>query len=461
MSDKRQKNQLRLAFSEESRGEARQAPGEGSETFTAKRMNESPANREQLMEEVCERENCLQAYKRVKSNKGGPGIDGMTVEQLPGYLKEHWPAIRKQLLSGIYKPQPVRRVEIPKPDGGVRHLGIPTVLDRMVQQAIMQVLQGRWDAAFSEHSHGFRPGRSAHQAVAEAQKHIAEGRRWVVDLDLEKFFDRVNHDKLMAVVAHRVADKRMLRLIRAFLTAGVMENGLVGPVDEGMPQGGPLSPLLSNLVLDELDRELERRGHHFVRYADDCNIYVRSQRAGQRLMRGLIRLLEGKLKLKVNREKSAVARPWERKFLGFSFTNGTMPKRRIAPKAVLRFQARIRVLTRRTRGISLEKMVRDVTRYLQGWQGYFGFCQTPTVLDRFNKWIRRRLRSAACKQWRTGKTRYARLRKLDLSHDLAARTAGHQWGPWRLSRTQALSYAMPATYFDSLGLPLLHCTAGA
>ena len=240
-----------------------------------------------------------------------------------------------------------------------------------------------------------------------------------------------------------------------------LESGLVELTEEGTPQGGPISPLLSNLVLDQLDRELEQRGHRFVRYADDCNIYVRSQRAGQRLMRGLTRLLEGKLKLKVNREKSAVARPWERKFLGFSFTNGTMPKRRIAPKAVLRFQARIRVLTRRTRGISLEKMVRDVSRYLQGWQGYFGFCQTPTVLDRFNKWIRRRIRSAACKQWRTGKTRYARLRKLNLSHDLAARTAGHQWGPWRLSRTQALSYAIPATYFHRLGLPLLHCTAGA
>jgi len=253
----------------------------------------------------------------------------------------------------------------------------------------------------------------------------------------------------------------MLRLIGAFLKAGVMENGLVSSVDEGTPQGGPLSPLLSNLVLDELDRELERRGHRFVRYADDCNIYVRSGGAGRRVMRSVTCFITGRLKLKVNESKSAVARPAERKFLGFSISSGKEAKRRIAPKAVLRFQARIRVLTRRTRGISLEKMVRDVGRYLQGWQGYFGFCQTPTVLDRFNKWIRRRLRSAACKQWRTGKTRYARLRKLDLSHDLAARTAGHQWGPWRLSRTQALSYAMPATYFASLGLPLLRCTPGA
>src|ERR1700724_4608773 len=265
----------------------------------------------------------------------------MTVHDLPGYLKEHWPAIREQLLSGTYKPQPVRRVEIPKADGGMRQLGIPTVLDRMVQQAVMQVLQGRWDAEFSEHSHGFRRGRSAHQAVAKAQKYIAEGRRWVVDLDLEKFFDRVNHDKLMAAVARRVADKRVLGLVRAFLTAGVMENGLVGPVDEGTPQGGPLSPLLSNLVLDELDQELEQRGLRFARYADDCNIYVRSRRAGQRVMESIKRFITQKLKLKVNEAKSAVARPQARKFLGFSITDGPTFRRRIAPKAITRFKERI------------------------------------------------------------------------------------------------------------------------
>src|SRR6202522_4468905 len=460
-SEMQQNIQTELNFSSTSVGEAREAGREETESLPTTHDPESPARTSRLMEEVCERENLKQALQQVKANKGSPGVDGMTVGGIKDYLKEHWLAIREQLLNGTYEPKPVRRVEIPKPDGGVRKLGIPTVLDRFIQQAVMQVLQRRWDRTFSDHSYGFRPGRSAHQAVAKAQQYIAEGHGWCVDLDLEKFFDRVSHDKLMGQIAKRVEDKRLLKLIRAFLNAGVMENGLVSSVDEGTPQGGPLSPLLSNLVLDQLDGELERRGHRFVRYADDCNIYVRSQRAGQRLMRGLTRLLEVKLKLKVNREKSAVARPWERKFLGFSFTNGTMPKRRIAPKAVLRFQARIRVLTRRTRGISLEKMVRDVSRYLQGWQGYFGFCQTPTVLDRFNKWIRRRLRSAACKQWRTGKTRYARLRQLDLSHDLAARTAGHQWGPWRLSRTQALSYAMPATYFESLGLPLLHCTAGA
>ncbi|HEY0308131.1 MAG TPA: group II intron reverse transcriptase/maturase [Acidobacteriaceae bacterium] len=325
MSGKRQNNQLRLAFGGEGRSEAPTAPRGGSETPTAKRMSESPAIPQQLMEEVCEHDNCLRAYKRVKSNKGSPGIDGMTVEQLPGYLQEHWPAIREQLLSGTYRPQPVKRVEIPKPDGGMRQLGIPTVLDRMVQQAVMQVLQRRWDAEFSEHSHGFRPGRSAHQAVAKAQQYVAEGKRWVVDLDVEKFFDRVNHDKLMAAVARRVADKRMLKLIRAFLTAGVMENGLVSPVDEGTPQGGPLSPLLSNLVLDELDRELERRKHCFVRYADDCNIYVGSQRAGERVKRSITGFIQRRLKLKVNEAKSAVARPAERKFLGFSISNAQEP----------------------------------------------------------------------------------------------------------------------------------------
>jgi RNA-directed DNA polymerase len=335
MGGKRQKNQLQmvLAFAVEGRSETPKTRREGTESSAAKRECESPAIPEQVMEEVCERENCLRALKRVKSNKGSPGIDGMKASELPGYLKQHWPAIREQLLSGTYEPQPVGRVEIPKPDGGVRKLGIPTVLDRFIQQAVMQVLQGRWDPAFSEHSHGFRPGRSAHQAVRKAQQYVREGRRWVVDLDLEKFFDRVNHDRLMKSVSLRVADKPMPRLIGAFLKAGVMENGLVGPVDEGTPQGGPLSPLLSNLVLDELDRELERRGHCFVRYADDCNIYVRSGGAGRRVMRSVTGFIARRLKLKVNESKSAVARPAERKFLGFSISNAKEPKRRIAPKA--------------------------------------------------------------------------------------------------------------------------------
>jgi RNA-directed DNA polymerase len=333
MDDKRQKNQLVLAFLEEDRGEAPKCLPEGTESSAGQRGIESPAITEQLMEEVCERENCKQALKRVKANKGSAGVDGMTVQQLPAFLKEHWPAIREQLLSGTYKPQPVRRVEIPKPDGGVRKLGIPTVLDRFIQQAVMQVLQGRWDRTFSNHSYGFRPGRSAHQAVQAAQQYIAAGYRWCVDLDLEKFFDRVSRDKLMVRIKARAGDRRLLKLIRSFLKAGVMEDGLVSPVDEGTPQGGPLSPLPSNIVLDEFDRELERRGLRFARYADDCNGYVRSRRAGERVMASITRFTTTKLKLKVNQQKSAEARPWERKFLGFSFTANREPKRRIAPKA--------------------------------------------------------------------------------------------------------------------------------
>jgi len=418
----------------------------------AKRKAESMVGSEPLMEEVCERKNCEQALARVKSNKGSAGIDRMTVEELPAYLKKHWPTIREQLLSGTYKPQPVKRVEIPKPDGGIRQLGIPTVLDRFIQQAVMQVLQRTWDETFSEHSYGFRPGRSAHQAVSKAQQYIAEGYGWVVDLDLEKFFDRVNHDKLMAKLARRISDKRLLKLIRAFLRAGVMEGGLVSPVDEGTPQGGPLSPLLSNIVLDELDRELEQRGHRFVRYADDCNIYVRSQRAGERVMKSVSAFITRKLKLKVNEQKSAVSQPSKRKFLGFSFTWHREPKRRIAPKAIARFKQRVRELTRRTRGVKVETMVAQLSRYLTGWRGYFRFCQTPTVLRKLEEWTRRRLRSVIWKQWKQSRVRFAELTKRGVGKDLAAQTAGSAHGPWRLSNSPALTIALPNAYFVSLGL---------
>jgi RNA-directed DNA polymerase len=457
MDDKRQKNQLVLAFLEEGRSEAAKASSGGTESSAGKREAESPAITEQLIEAVCERENCKQALKRVKANKGSAGVDGMTVQQLPEHLKQHWPAIREQLLSGTYKPQPVKRVEIPKPDGGVRKLGIPTVLDRFIQQAVMQVLQRKWDPTFSDHSYGFRPGRSAHQAVEAAQQYIAAGYRWCVDLDLAQFFDRVSHDKLMARIEKRVSDRRLLKLIRAFLKAGVMEGGLVSPVDEGTPQGGPLSPLLSNIVLDEFDRELERRGLRFARYADDCNVYVRSQRAGERVMASLKRFITTKLKLKVNEQKSAVAQPWERKFLGFSFTREKQPRRRIAPKAVLRFKARVREITCRTRGVKVEKMADELSRYLRGWIGYFGHNQTPSVLQGLEQWTRRRLRSVVWKQWRRGSVRYTELRKRGVAKDFAATTAGSAHGPWRLANSKALAFALPNAYFDSLGIPRLTC----
>jgi RNA-directed DNA polymerase len=454
-NDKRQNIQLELDFSLSRAGEACGTVREEIESLSTANDTESPANTNRLMEEVCERENLKEALRQVKANKGSGGVDRMTVGQLSDYLKQHWPTIREQLLNGTYEPKPVRRVEIPKPDGGVRKLGIPTVLDRFIQQAVMQVLQRRWDRTFSESSYGFRPGRSAHDAVAQAQQYVAEGYGWCVDLDLEKFFDRVSHDKLMGQIAKRVEDKRVLKVIRAFLNAGVMENGLVGPSVEGTPQGGPLSPLLSNLVLDALDRELERRGLRFVRYADDCNIYVRSERAGQRVMKSITRFITKKLKLKVNEAKSAVARPQERKFLGFSFSAGPEVKRVIAPKALDRFKRRIRDITRKAKGVSIETTVEELAPYMRGWRNYFGFCETPEVLIGLTRWVRLRLRAALWRQWKTQRRRRAALLDLGVRPRLASNTAGSGLGPWYLARAKALSVGLSNAYFKSLGLPSL------
>lgn len=460
MDGQRQKIQLELAFPREAKGEAPRPLEEGTEPPVAKRTPQSPALEERLMEEVCERGNLEVAWKRVRANKGSAGVDGRSIEQTLDYLRHHWPTIREHLLNGTYAPQPVKRVELPKPGGGIRNLGVPCVVDRLIQQAVLQVLQKRWDPTFSEHSYGFRPGRSAHQGVAQAQAFVAEGYSWVVDIDLEKFFDRVNHDLLLARVAKRVADKRVLKLIRAFLNAGVMENGLVRPIDEGTPQGGPLSPLLSNLMLDDLDRELTRRGHRFCRYADDCNIYVRSRRAGERVMASVCHFLTRKLRLKVNESKSAVARAEERKFLGFRITNDGS-QRQISPQALQRFKTRVRELTRRTLGVSLAQLIERLARYLIGWRGYFGFCQTPGVLSNLDAWIRRRLRMYLWRQWQSGGNRFAQLRRCGVPHFGAAVAAGSPTGFWRMSGHPAVQQALRNHYFDSLGLPRVAASPAA
>jgi len=413
---------------------------------------------EDLMEEVCERNNLLAALRRVRANRGSPGVDGMTVDELPGHLKANWPSIKQLMLKGEYQPKPVRRVEIPKPGRKERRkLGIPCVLDRFIQQAVLQVLQRKWDQTFSDSSYGFRPGRSAHQAITRAQSYLQAGYSWVVDFDLEKFFDRVNHDRLMSRLAVEIADKRVLKLIRAYLNAGIMEDGLVSIPTQGTPQGGPLSPFLSNVVLDELDRELEKRGHRFVRYGDDCNIYVRSQRAGERVMRSVSCFITRRLKLKVNQSKSAVDEPQNRKFLGFTFTGGKQPNRRkIAPESLQRFRAQVRRLTRRNRSISLEERVRRLAIYVRGWRGYFGYCETPSVMRDLDSWIRRRLRCVQWKQWKVYQRRKRELIKLGVNEDLAFITAWSAKGPWKLSHTPGVRIiALTNGYFDLLGLPRL------
>ena len=422
------------------------------ETVIGETGKDTPVDRENLMESVVERENLIAALRKVERNGGSPGIDGMTVEQLRDYLREHWPMIKRKLLSGTYRPMPVKRVEIPKPGGGKRLLGIPTVLDRFIQQAVLQILQGKWDGSFSDHSFGFRPGRSAHQATDQALSYLRKGWRWVVDIDLEKFFDRVNHDKLMSLVKERVSDPRVLKLINRYLKSGAMEGEEYHPTGEGTPQGGPLSPLLANLLLDRLDKELERRGHRFARYADDCNIYVRSKRAGERVMAGVTRYLSQKLRLKVNEAKSAVARPWERTFLGFTLLYSC--KRTVSVKAVKRFKEEVRRQSRRTRGVSVTSVVMGLRKYLSGWKAYFGVCESRSVLKELDSWVRRRLRCYLWKQW--GTSGYHELRRRGVSRDLAWNTAKSAHGPWRLSRSPALAFALPARYFASIGLPSLY-----
>ena len=452
--------QLKLVLPMPGRGEAPRRDAQEVEAVTATAEPESPASTAHLMGAICDPDNIEAALRAVVRNKGAPGIDGITVKQLPSILKARWPEIEEQLLQGRYQPQPVRRVRIPKPAGGTRNLGIPTVIDRVIQQAVLQRLQPRWDPTFSEHSYGFRPGRSAHQAVVQAQAYVIDGYRFVVDIDLAKFFDRVNHDRLLAAVAKRVSDRRVLRLIRGYLTAGVLDGGLFEESREGTPQGGPLSPLLSNLVLDVLDRELERRGHRFVRYADDCNIYVRSEKAGRRVMQSLTRFIEERLKLQINAEKSAVARPWHRSFLGFTVKDDPAFRRCVADKAVARFKDRVRELTRRHRGVSLEKMIADLNPFVRGWAGYFGLSQWHE-LPSLDGWIRRRLRCVAWVQWKTRGQRYRELRRLKVPERSASAAIFSPKGPWRLSFSEALHRAFTKARFRRLGLLSMEKLASA
>jgi RNA-directed DNA polymerase len=448
------KNQLELPL--EGRGEAPKGKRSGEADLAMDRLGRSGDDDVRLMERVVERGNLLRALKRVRRNQGSPGVDGRTVDDLPVDLRAHWPAIREQLLTGRYQPNVVQRCEIPKPGGGVRQLGIPTVLDRFIQQAVLQVLQPMIDPSFSEHSFGFRPGRSAHGAVCQAQRYVQAGRRWVVDVDLEQFFDRVNHDVLMGKLAMRIADGRVLRLIRRYLEAGVMANGVVLERHEGTPQGGPLSPLLANVLLDAVDKVLERRGHRFVRYADDCNVYVGSRRAGERVMQGLVGLYAG-LHLRVNAAKSAVARVWERPFLGYSFwvAAGRVVKRRVSPKALQTMKERVREITSRSGGRSVAQVAAALRSYLVGWQGYFRLADTPGVFADVDKWLHRRLRMLILKQWKRGTTAYRALRARGLSDRSARAAAAHVSRWWGMATHGALNTAFPVRYFESLGVPRL------
>ena len=438
----------------EATGEARQSQRSGEAGPTAHEPERS--GNDDLMDRIVERSNLARAFKRVRQNQGSAGVDGMTVDELGPYLKRHWGRIREELLTGRYQPSAVRQHEIPKGDGRVRTLGIPTVLDRFIQQAVLQVLQPRFDPTFSESSYGFRPGRRAHDAVCQAQRDVQSGRRWVVDVDLAAFFDRVNHDVLMGKLHQRITDRRLLALIRRYLEAGMMANGVVQERHEGTPQGGPLSPLLANVLLDAVDKELERRGHRFARYADDCNVYVRSKRAGERVMEALVGLY-AELQLQINVEKSAVARVWDRQFLGFSFwvAPGRVIKRRVAPKALEKMKARLREITARNGGRSIEQVATMLRSYLVGWRSYFRLADTPRVFAELEQWLHRRLRVIHLKHWKRGSTVFRELQRRGVSRHVAAMAARFTGNWWRVAGHAALHLALPTSYFDQLGVPRL------
>ena len=432
--------------------------GVETDVTTQGRTKAEFAQGSRLMEVVCERDNLKLAYQRVMENKGAAGVDGIGVTAFKDHLKQHWPTIKAKILAGTYIPHPIRRVDIPKPQGGIRTLGIPTLTDRLIQQALHQVLSPIFEADFSESSYGFRRGRNAHQAVKAARHYVAEGRRFVVDMDLEKFFDRVNHDILMEKLSKKIGDGRVMRLIRRYLEAGMMAEGVVSPRTEGTPQGGPLSPLLSNILLSELDRELERRGHAFCRYADDCNIYVRSQRAGQRVMASITRFLSDTLKLTVNVAKSAVARPWKRKFLGYSLTWHKTPRLRIAATSLKRMEDNIRKVLKGARGRNLNTTISELNPILRGWMAYFKLTQTKKVLEELDGWIRHKLRCILWRQWKRPYTRAKNLMKAGLKEERAFRSAFNQRGPWRNSGASHMNQAFPKSFFDRLGLVSLQDT---
>jgi RNA-directed DNA polymerase len=454
LEDATRQKARQLELLPKNRGEAPTSKQSGEATTAG--SGDTRLGTDRLMEEVVQRENARAAFQRVRQNKGSPGIDRMTVDDLPKHLAQHWPGIREQLLAGTYQPSPVRRQEIPKSGGGTRALGIPTVLDRFIQQAILQVLQPRFDPTFSEHSHGFRPGRSAHDAVREAEQYIREGRGWVVDVDLEKFFDRVNHDVLMGKLSKRISDKRMLGLIRRYLGAGVMANGVVVERVEGTPQGGPLSPLLAKVLLDEVDKELERRGHAFVRYADDCNVYVGSRRAGDRVMEAL-RHLYAKLQLRINESKSAVARPQQRTFLGYrvGYHQGVL-KPRVAPQSLRALRDRLREITSRKSGRSMAARVNELRTFLRGWRAYFQLSEQRVVFRQLDTWIRSRLRAVQLKQWKNWQTVFRELRARGVPERSAAAAATHSRSWWRTAHHPALLMALPNSYYAALGIPSLY-----